>query len=200
MSWTEECLECGYLLSGDDKYRGHTVKCPKCKSGVAIPGSDDDAGYGLTALSPEEQAKLDAELPPAEQQPNTFNIRTKGRRIGRAKVRSGGGAPVEPESAGSSSGFDLASSSADAVVHLPCPKGHVLEIERSMMGNWAMCPHCGEQFEMLLKNTEEYQRERAQAEQREIARSSQKWMNYAIVAIVLVVLFLGLLIALAVAT
>lgn len=204
MNWTEECLKCGFLLSGDDAYRGRTVKCPKCKQPVAIPAADDGGDYDLSPLSPEEQARLDAEMPPAEaasdrQSGPQLNIRTKGRRVGKVKVRSGGGVGELPDLGGGAT-FDPTGLSPEAVVHLPCPKGHVLEIERSLMGNWAMCPHCGEQFEMLLKNTQEYQRDQQMKEQREIARSSQKWMNYAIVAIVLVVIFLGLLIALAVAT
>ncbi|MEX0866811.1 MAG: hypothetical protein WD030_05595 [Pirellulales bacterium] len=209
MNWTEECLKCGFLLSGDDAYRGRTVKCPKCKQPVAIPADDDGGDYGLSPLSPEEQAKLDAEIPPAEAPGGSasgpqLNIRTKGRRVGKVrvgkgKVRTGGGGDDLPALADGAT-FDPTGLSPEALVHLPCPNGHVLEIERSLMGNWAMCPHCGEQFEMLLKNTQEHQRDQQMKEQREIARSSRQWMNYAIVAIVLVVIFLGLLIALAVAT
>lgn len=84
---------------------------------------------------------------------------------------------------------------APPLLHIPCPKGHELEVPPEMLNEDVMCPHCGEQFRLKEKDSVEYKRKRQEEEERRIARAGKLWFNWAIVIAVGVVLFLVFLIA-----
>lgn len=84
---------------------------------------------------------------------------------------------------------------APPLLHIPCPKGHELEVPPEMLNEDVMCPHCGEQFRLREKDSVEFKRKQQEDEERRIARAGKLWFNWAIVIAVGVVLFLGFLIA-----
>jgi hypothetical protein len=66
---------------------------------------------------------------------------------------------VEPEPA-------AAEEEAERVVHIPCPKGHVLETPMSMIGMDALCPDCGQQFHLRYQDSQEYAQQQRLREER----------------------------------
>jgi hypothetical protein len=46
--------------------------------------------------------------------------------------------------------------------HIPCPKGHELEVPEEMLGQDAMCPHCSVQFHLRERDSVEYKRQKQQ--------------------------------------
>lgn len=80
------------------------------------------------------------------------------------------------------------------VVHIPCPKGHVLDVDKDMLGERVQCPVCHSVYDLKLENSLEYIRERKVAEDREEARLGKIWIVRAGIAAILLLLFLIFLI------
>lgn len=76
---------------------------------------------------------------------------------------------------------------APDLLHIPCPKGHILETPPEMLGQLVLCPHCGAQF--TLKQTESLEHKAKKEKEQELAdrKSGNLWFNWA-VAIAVVVL------------
>lgn len=73
-------------------------------------------------------------------------------------------------------------------MHIACPNGHELETPREMLGQDVLCPHCNVQFRLREKDSVEYKRRKAQEIERRDRKAGQMWLNWAIVAAVLVVI------------
>lgn len=84
---------------------------------------------------------------------------------------------------------------APKLLHIPCPKGHELEVPPEMLNEDVMCPHCGEQFRLKEKDSVEFKRKHAEQEERRIERAGKLWFNWAVVIAVGIVIFLIVLIA-----
>ncbi len=82
------------------------------------------------------------------------------------------------------------------LLHIPCPKGHELEVPLEMLNEDVLCPHCGEQFRLKEKDSVEFKRKQAELEERRVDRAGKLWFNWAIVIAVGIVIFLFVLIAL----
>jgi hypothetical protein len=85
---------------------------------------------------------------------------------------------------------------APTLLHIPCPKGHELEVPPEMLNEDVMCPHCGEQFKLRERDSIEFITKQQAEEERRINRSGKLWFNWAIVIAVGIVIFLIALIAL----
>lgn len=83
---------------------------------------------------------------------------------------------------------------APPLLHIPCPKGHELEVPPEMLNQDVMCPHCGEQFRLRERDSVEFKRKQQDEEERRIARSGKLWFNWAVTIAVLIVIFLVILI------
>ena len=70
--------------------------------------------------------------------------------------------------------------------HIPCPNGHELETPVDMLGEEALCPHCGVQFRLLERDSLEYQHKQAIIDQ----QRAHFWFNWSIAAAVVVVIML----------
>jgi hypothetical protein len=81
------------------------------------------------------------------------------------------------------------------LLHIPCPKGHELEVPPDMLNQDVLCPHCGEQFRLRERDSVEFKRKQELEEERRINRSGKLWFNWAIAIAVLIVIFLVILIA-----
>jgi hypothetical protein len=77
---------------------------------------------------------------------------------------------------------------------IPCPKGHVLDVDREMLGERVQCPVCHAVYDLKLENSLEYIKEKKEEEELEEARLGKIWIQRAIIAGVLVLLFLAMLI------
>ena len=75
-------------------------------------------------------------------------------------------------------------------LHIPCPKGHALEVPPDMLDTEVLCPQCGEQFHLQAKNSVEHKRKRAQQEAQREERANKFWLNFAIGAAICVGLLL----------
>lgn len=85
--------------------------------------------------------------------------------------------------------------SLQAVVHIPCPQGHVLEVPREMLEQTAVCPHCNSQFKLAEKKSLEWQKKHEEELSRQEAQAGRTWLNWAIVIATLAVIGLIVLIA-----
>jgi uncharacterized membrane protein YvbJ len=81
------------------------------------------------------------------------------------------------------------------MIHIPCPKGHILETPPEMIGEDVMCPHCGEMFRLRDKDSVEYQRKKQSEEDRADRKSAKSWFTWAVVVVVVVLLALIAMIA-----
>jgi hypothetical protein len=73
-----------------------------------------------------------------------------------------------------------------ALLHIPCPKGHVLETPEEMLDQEVLCPHCNTQFVLRRKNSLEFKRKQEERERLREIKVGNFWLNWAIVAVVLV--------------
>jgi hypothetical protein len=81
------------------------------------------------------------------------------------------------------------------LLHIACPNGHELETPREMLNQDVLCPHCNVQFRLREKDSVEYKRRRQQELDHRDRKAGKMWLNYAIVAAVLVVIgIIGLIV------
>lgn len=76
------------------------------------------------------------------------------------------------------------------LVHIPCPKGHVLDVDREMLGQRVQCPVCRAVYDLKLENSLEFIRQQKAAEELEEARLGKVWIVRAMIAVILLALFL----------
>jgi len=76
---------------------------------------------------------------------------------------------------------------------IPCPKGHVLDVDKEMLGERVQCPVCHAVYDLKLENSLEYIKEKQEEEEREEARLGKIWIQRAIIAGILLLLFLVVL-------
>ena len=78
---------------------------------------------------------------------------------------------------------------------IPCPAGHVFEVQENWLGRQMICPKCNEPFVPELAGSLESREEARQRQEQDEARLARRWLAIAVGAGVLFVL---LLVALAV--
>jgi hypothetical protein len=115
----------------------------------------------------------------------------------------GGFAPPPAEDPAAAFDFSRGRSSAAApfsqpeaprMLHIPCPRGHELEVPPEMLGQDVLCPHCQTQFHLRDRDSIEYkQRKQKEIELKDYKRG-QLWMMWAIIIATVVVLGLAILI------
>jgi hypothetical protein len=76
------------------------------------------------------------------------------------------------------------------LLHIPCPKGHILEVPPDMLDTEVLCPQCNEQFELRARDSIEHKKKKKLQEELREERSNKFILNFAITAVVLVVLML----------
>jgi hypothetical protein len=78
------------------------------------------------------------------------------------------------------------------VLHIPCPQcKKMLETPVEMLDQDVLCPHCQAQFQLRRRDSVEFKRKKEQEAQIKEFKAGKTWLNLAIVAVILVVLFLG---------
>ena len=210
----------GHLLEGDESQMGQACDCPMCGMRFIIPtvqpagpaayggalyggGQYGGGQYGGQLGGGQFGAGGYGGGQSSEAAPNPFDFQGGRSQAGSFLPPGVEEEPYddEPQESGihvgdgDRPGYD-AEPAAPRILHIPCPNGHELETPEEMVGQDVICPFCGEQFQLRLKDSVEHKRERAlERELREI-KSGQMWFNWAIVIAVLVVLGLIVLIAL----
>ena len=108
----------------------------------------------------------------------------------RIVVDTGAGSESEPRPA-----FDPQKAREPDVMHIPCPKGHELEVPRDMLGQDVMCPHCESQFRLREKDSIEFKKRVEEEQHRREMRASSAWLQWTIILAVIGVLGLIMLFA-----
>ena len=169
MSFQFQCPQ-GHLLEGDPSQAGQAVHCPTCGMLFLIPApltapAQPASSFGPAFDSPNEPAPgrfahLAAATTAEEAAPSSDP---------QAPVMEAPEPPAEPE-----------------LLHIPCPNGHELETPLDMLDQEVLCPTCNAQFRLRKKDSREYKRKKAEAEQIKEIKTGNLWFSIAIVAAVLV--------------
>ena len=67
-----------------------------------------------------------------------------------------------------------------AALHIPCPRGHVLDAPASMLGQRVVCPKCNEFFVLDAENSVERREQRDREIAEREAREARRWLVRAI--------------------
>ena len=191
MAFQFRCPE-GHLLQGEESQVGQQCECPFCRTQFLVPAPPGGASASSTGWPPpqdgsqepvhQDQAEQYEEELPTEWAPGV----------------SVGQSIVGMEQVVAENPFETDSAEEREVFHIPCPKGHVLETPRDMLGQYAQCPFCQTEFQLLLRDSHEYQAEVEKKQERREHKAGKLWMNWAIAAAVVVLFAVILMTAIAV--
>ncbi len=150
----------------------------ECPNGHLLEGTPDQAGQqchcptcGMLFLIPEP---VEEEVEPAGGWPAVGGRRRQG--LGEI-------APKGPE-----------------LLHIPCPNGHELETPPEMLDQEVLCPHCNAQFKLRRKDSIEFKRKAEEEQFVKEVKLGNAWMKGAIIAVIFIVIGLGALIAISIAS
>ena len=194
----------GHLLEGEESQAGQQCDCPMCGTRFVIPGTP-------TAMPQQPQFPGQAAAPaafdpgvaqpyqaPQFEAPQHEAPVFEGPQFG--PPHSDPFAPAEPAGAmgfpGEGQGameevenpFQQEEEEGPKLLHIPCPKGHELETPEEMLGQDVLCPFCGEQFTLQLRDSVEYKREREMERDRRDRKAGKTWFNWAITMAVVVII------------
>jgi hypothetical protein len=172
----------GHLLQADELQAGQHCKCPCCQAEFLVPRASRDPRpdhLPVARAETPDRSPVEGDLavpapesPPAEETLPEIRTRTKV-----------GADPVEVAAQ-----LGLADAWRESLLHIPCPRGHVLETPRDMLGQDAMCPHCQTEFRLRVEDSQEYQREKAEQRERREQTLGKAWLHWAIATAVVVLL------------
>jgi len=189
----------GHMLQGEPSQTGQKCKCPYCQTEFIVPqapggppsdsapsdsvppdsvSSDSVPSDSAEPIYEEPGLQFDDDLP-TEWQP--------GPSVGESIA---GVDQVVAENP-----FETNSAAEQSTLHVPCPKGHVLETPRDMLGQWAQCPFCQEEFQLRFENSLECRKEKADLQERKEQKIGKAWMNWAIAAAVVVLFAVIIMVA-----
>lgn len=77
---------------------------------------------------------------------------------------------------------------------IPCPNGHVFKTPDSWAGRQMVCPKCNEQFTLNVYDSLEKREERRLRQEALDAKMAKRWMNSAIWALCITVVFIASLV------
>jgi uncharacterized Zn finger protein (UPF0148 family) len=72
------------------------------------------------------------------------------------------------------------------VYHIPCPKGHVLDVREDLLGQQVVCPDCNTFFVLRATDSVEYRKEQTRRRQAADERRAESWLKIAIWAAVVI--------------
>ena len=162
-----------------------TFQCPQGHDLRAEPADE-----GRTCLCPQCGARMVVPAAPIDAAPA---IRIEGQKDQVRDIRWNDGTETLVEN-------PFPTDSSPTQFHIPCPNGHLLEATIEMLGKAAMCPKCQAKFSLDRERSVEFQAAAVAKEARRESRLERRWLHWAIVALVLAIIFVSLLFALATAT
>lgn len=156
----------------------------QCPQGHLLQGDPSQAGQQCNCPTCGMLFIIPAPVAPVEAAPEPAFIGVGSGRRGAAPGMAGGGfsagpaAPAQPE-----------------ILHIPCPNGHPLETPVEMLDQDVLCPQCNAQFKLRRKDSLEHKKKKEEEARIREAKLGNAWLNWAIVAVVIVILGLGIMIA-----
>lgn len=72
------------------------------------------------------------------------------------------------------------------VYHIPCPKGHVLDVREELLGQQVVCPDCNTFFVLRATDSVEYRKQQKRRQQQIDERRAESWLKIAIWAAVVI--------------
>jgi hypothetical protein len=206
----------GHLLEGDEAQVGQKRRCPYCGTVLLVPEpiQTPTPGRSLDAeqASPDDDSRAPPDRQPAagvspvqpsDAQPSPCQQAAEkpppvppplGEAPGRPNpldfpqvqvAAAPGPAAGRPDAPGP---FRTLAAAEQPIVHVVCPGGHPLETPREILGQQALCPFCGTQFQLRLEDSVEYREEMAREKRQKKARLARLWVRGAIIAAVALVL------------
>jgi uncharacterized Zn finger protein (UPF0148 family) len=166
-------------LAVSEEYMTFQFECPQ---GHLLQGDESQAGQAIPC--PVCQMLFLIPAPPAAESPPVANAPFAGQQFAVSDQADASPTPFSMEKG----------PSEPEILHIPCPKGHELEVPPDMLEMEVLCPQCGEQFLLLASNSVEHKRRREMQERQREERQSKFYLNFAITAAVLVGLLLVTLI------
>jgi hypothetical protein len=185
MAFQFQCPHCSNILQGDEAHAGMQCQCPMCNNPFIVPQAVAPQGASATPqISPAAAAPqtfVTPESRPADAPADLPKIDTRG-----PSPRNAAPPPAPPAA------FEAKDPD---ILHIPCPEcREVLETPVEMLDQDVMCPHCQAQFRLQRRDSQEFKRKREQELQLKEQKASRAWLNWAIVAVILVLLFFAFLI------
>lgn len=195
MAFQFQCPQCANVLQAEDFQAGQQSYCPMCGAMFLIPSPFVTPAPGPLPGMPYPGPQSPAGEYP--QGPTSSSAFQPFPGVGPGAASGAGPGPEIqtnlPPPQPPTPAFNL---HEPELLHIPCPQcKEMLETPVEMLDQDVMCPHCQAQFQLRRRDSVEFKRKKQQeAEIREL-KAGNTWLNLAIVAVVLVVLFLGALIA-----
>lgn len=160
---------------------GMQCQCPQCGVAFIIPTIErSSASYGVQSGASPQSPQI--ELAPLEDDP---------------LMEPRGAAPspgrLEALDVGELDTGELdAAAAGEALLHIPCPNGHELEVPLDMLNSRVMCPHCQVEFRLKREKSVEYIRQQEAIDR----KRAEFWFKLsiaaaAVVGVVLVIMFLA---------
>jgi uncharacterized CHY-type Zn-finger protein len=203
-----QCPRCANVLQADPVQAGQPSQCPICQTPFIIPAPVAPPA-AMTAGPGSHFPQMPGSAGPAATPPPTW---PQSGHQGGMQIGPPPGPQINPQivpqfgptgrrGGGSISGTPLPQPSAPVelrepdILHIPCPQcKQLLETPVEMLDQEVLCPYCQTQFQLRRRDSVESQRRRQQELELKEHKAGRAWLNYAIVAAILVVLFLLVLI------
>jgi len=174
----------GHLLQGEEAHMGMQCQCPQCGVNFIIP-TVESSQPSLTA-----EPAAAPEVPPIGLAPLEGDDEVGD--SGDASAAPGAVRGIEELDVGELDSGELGEAAlGETLLHIPCPNGHELEVPLDMIGQRAMCPHCGAEFRLRQEKSAEYIRQQELIDR----KRGEFWFRLAIIAagVVVAVLFIMIL-------
>ncbi|MEK6249263.1 MAG: hypothetical protein N2C12_13860, partial [Planctomycetales bacterium] len=156
----------GHILEGDKDDAGLEVECPDCSTAFVIPAPDNDDRAG-----------------------DEFNLGSRGESQFDF-IDNSNRDQVIPDFSQEQREFNPLDDNEPRIVTIPCPTGHLLQVDYESMGEEVECPDCGEAFELRYTDSVECQQENEFKQAAIEHKEGQKWLVWAVVAAVGVLILL----------
>ncbi len=182
----------GHLLQANPEQVGQTCTCPTCQVEIIIPAPE-----GTTPPPPGQPPVSSLTVPlstesakPSEPAAPSFDLSKKKKK----KFNFDKNKEEVPQ--GEKAELEIGDPQTNKILHSICPSGHILEIDRDMIGQQAMCPYCRKTFDIRLEKTVEYLNKKKKAEALADTKMARFYFQFAIIGAVLAVIFIVIMICL----
>ena len=196
-----------HLLQANENQVGQICRCPMCQTEFLIPSPTGQPTPTPQPIPVQPSASAPSQPAPNQTSESLFSLNKSSKSNDKfnflgaqeSAAQESSGFNIEkaesgPEEASSDekskAGFKLSDVDNDPILHSVCPNGHILEIEREMLGERAMCPYCNTAFSITLERTVEYLEKQKREAEREDNKLAKFWSQWAIVAAVLAAIFI----------
>jgi len=163
----------GHVLQGEESQAGRQSRCPRCGSRFVIPEPVPAPPTETSAGIRPEVGQSGGGQPIGKQAASTPPAAPESLPVIRPEANPGS----SRTSADAPAKLDLFGTRPPQFVHICCPSGHELETPWEMLGHEAMCPFCRVQFRLRLKDSVEYEQQKASQRQRKrrLGRTQLYW-------------------------